>query len=62
MKDHPPHYIYTLDKEIPAKKIPSGKIIWTTRVSCMLDTLLTYPTIGDAYDETNRRYKIIQSN
>jgi len=63
MKDHEAHFVYELDSAIlPPKSTPNGNSIkQSTRVRCMLDTLLTYPTITDAYKESCRRWDIMNA-
>jgi len=63
MQEHEPYFIYTLGPAIiPPKQTLLGKrIVRSGRVWCMLDTLLTCNTISDALSETERRYKIMNT-
>jgi hypothetical protein len=52
-----PHYCFTLGPAIiPPHDVPAGpRVQRNSRVSCMLDTLLTSATISDALTETEKR-------
>jgi len=51
-----PHFIYWLGPSIgPPEPLPSGKQYRATRLWCMLDTLLTSPTLAKAHETTEKR-------
>ena len=52
-----PHYCFKLGPPIvPSRDVPAGpRVQRSSRVWCMIDTLLTSPTISDALSETERR-------
>ena len=52
-----PHYCFKLGTPIiPARNVPAGpRVQRNNRVWCMIDTLLTSPTISDALTETEKR-------
>jgi hypothetical protein len=61
--DHDPHFVYELGEAIkPKENMSIGNIIKrSTKVWCMLDTLLTSKTLSEAYLETKRRWEIMQN-
>lgn len=58
-----PHYLLTLGPAIrPPHEVKNGpRITMSNRCWCMLDTLLTSPTISDALTETERRVEAWQA-
>jgi len=52
-----PHYCVKLGPPIvPARDVPSGpRVPRNTKVWCIIDTLLTAPTISDALSQTEKR-------
>jgi len=57
-----PHYLLHLGPEIkPPKRVPNGPHVQrNTRLWCMLDLLLTSPTITDAFLETRKRTAAVE--
>jgi len=57
-KNWRPHYLYSLGEAIrPTKEVRTGKrVTRSMRVWAMLDLLLTSNTIGEARDESKKRY------